>query len=309
MFDYSKSNFGKYKRYTLQNTRTKTGFSVVPGRGATLLDLHFGGQNILDGYTQPEELDTMDWMKNVILFPFPNRLNSGRYMWAGKPHDFPANDRATGNALHGFGAWQKFTVTRLLLTEVAAEITCRCFDAGKNPGYPFPTTLEVTFGISDNHRFRVEFSVQNRHTDFIPVGLGWHPYFRLVPEVGRTALRMPDCEQVHINERMLPTGQRTDFNSYKTSTGIGEAFLDNCFKIKKLDSIYRASIFGGGQKLTLVANAKLWPYLQVFTPPARTSIALEPMSCNIDAFNNQEGLIKLPPGGEWRGGFFLEHSA
>lgn len=306
MFDYSKSAFGKFKRYSLHNSRTKTGFSVVPGRGATLLDLTFGGQNVLDGYAQPEELDSMAWMKNVILYPFPNRLNAGRYSWAGKPQQFSVNDATTGNALHGFGAFQKFEVTRLLLTEVAAEITCRYADAGKNTGYPFPTTLEVTYGISDNHRFRVEFSVLNRHTEAIPVGLGWHPYFRLVPEVSRTALRMPDCERVEINERMLPTGQRTDFNSYKTPIGLGEAFLDNCFKIKKLDSIYRASIFGGGKKLTLAASGKLWPYLQVFTPPARTSIALEPMTCNIDAFNNHEGLLTLPPGGMWRGGFFVE---
>ncbi len=307
MFEYSKTAFGKYKRYLLQNTRTKTGFALVPGRGATLLEISFAGQNILDAYTDPAELDSMDWMKNTLLYPFPNRLADGRYFWNGHLNQFAINDLTTRNALHGFVAFQKFKVSRILLTDVAAEITCRYECSGKQTGYPFPTTLEVTYGISDNHRFRIEFSVLNRHSEAIPVGLGWHPYFRLTENVGQTALRLPDSERIEINQKMLPSGQRTDNNSYRTAIPLGEAFLDNCFKIKKLDAIWRASIFGGGKRLTLSANAKLWPYLQVFTPPSRNAIALEPMSCNIDGFNNREGLVVLPPGGTWRGGAFLEY--
>ncbi|MCB0643138.1 MAG: hypothetical protein KDC44_15925, partial [Phaeodactylibacter sp.] len=37
-------------------------------------------------------------------------------------------------------------------------------------------------------------------------------------------------------------------------------------------------------------------FLQVFTPDHRQSIAIEPMTCNVDAFNNREGLIVLKPG-------------
>lgn len=36
-------------------------------------------------------------------------------------------------------------------------------------------------------------------------------------------------------------------------------------------------------------------YLQLFTPAHRKSIAIEPMTCNINAFNNKEGLIILEP--------------
>jgi len=37
-------------------------------------------------------------------------------------------------------------------------------------------------------------------------------------------------------------------------------------------------------------------YLQVFIPPDRMSIAIEPMTCNANAFNNKDGLITLSPG-------------
>lgn len=36
-------------------------------------------------------------------------------------------------------------------------------------------------------------------------------------------------------------------------------------------------------------------YLQLYIPPDRNSIAIEPMTCNIDAFNNHNGLITLQP--------------
>ena len=36
-------------------------------------------------------------------------------------------------------------------------------------------------------------------------------------------------------------------------------------------------------------------FLQVYTPPHRKSIAIEPMTCAPDAFNNKDGLIVLGP--------------
>jgi aldose 1-epimerase len=39
-----------------------------------------------------------------------------------------------------------------------------------------------------------------------------------------------------------------------------------------------------------------FPYVQLFTPPHRTCLAIEPMTCNIDAFNNGEGLIRVESG-------------
>jgi aldose 1-epimerase len=305
MFDCNKTLVGKHKRFQLFDSKTKTGFSVVPSRGALMLDLTFNGHNVLDSYQNAEEIEKLDWMKNTILYPFPNRLQDGRYNWQGIPHEFDTNDKGTRNALHGFALFQKFKVTRILLTDVAAELTCRLEDAGKIMGYPFPTTLDVTFGISNNNKFRVEFAVTNLHSEPIPVGVGWHPYFKLTENVGTTTLKMPICDKVEIDARMIPNGKVTDFNSYQTPIKVGDAFLDNCFQVKNNGYTYKVAINGDGKKLTVQANSKTWPYVQMFTPPYRGSIAIEPMTCNIDAFNNQEGLIKLQPGGIWKGEFFV----
>jgi aldose 1-epimerase len=39
-----------------------------------------------------------------------------------------------------------------------------------------------------------------------------------------------------------------------------------------------------------------YPYLQLYTPPHRESIAIENLSAAPDAFNNGMGLINLEPG-------------
>ena len=44
-------------------------------------------------------------------------------------------------------------------------------------------------------------------------------------------------------------------------------------------------------------------YLQVFIPPLRNSIAIEPMTCNTDAFNNKEGLIILEPDQQFKASY------
>jgi galactose mutarotase-like enzyme len=49
-------------------------------------------------------------------------------------------------------------------------------------------------------------------------------------------------------------------------------------------------------------------FFEVFTLPARSSIALEPMTCNVDAFHNREGLVELAAGESWEVQFRLVHS-
>ena len=44
-------------------------------------------------------------------------------------------------------------------------------------------------------------------------------------------------------------------------------------------------------------------FIQIFTPPHRTCIALEPMTSNIDTFNNGDGLVLLKENEQLSGNF------
>jgi aldose 1-epimerase len=300
MYELSKSAFGKYDRYTLRNPSNGHAFSVVPVKGANLLDLYFSGKNILDGYDTPEALEAAKWGKSALLFPFPNRLDRGRYKWLGKRYEFPLNNAATENAIHGFVRDEAFEVEYVFLSKDHASIMCSFDYEGQRPYYPFPFSLDVEFMLFNDGRFTFEVTCLNRHREPIPVGFGWHPYFRLAEKADYHRMHLPACEKVAVNERMIPTGERSEFVDFQRKKRVGDTFLDSCFFNKKTSGAYKMTLEGNGQRVSVKASSRQSPYFQVFTPPHRDSIALEPMSCNVDAFNNGQGLVALAPGKEWK---------
>jgi aldose 1-epimerase len=301
MYELHKSAFGPYTRYQLHHPATGNGFSVAPERGANVLDIHFGGRSILDGHQSPEELQAAKWGKSAVLFPFPNRLDRGQYQWQGSTYQFPINNAATENAIHGFVRDESFEVAYVFLAKDHASILCRFDYDGSRPYYPFLFQLELEFLIHDDGHFSMEAAVRNEHDTAIPVGLGWHPYFRLTAGADAHHMQLPVAERVVINERMIPTGERSRYAEFQRCKGLGGTQLDTCFHYPAGKGSYRLALEAEGQRLEIKTNARQFPFFQVFTPPHRESIALEPMSCNVDAFNNGQGLVALEPGREWKG--------
>lgn len=306
MYELKQTPFGSHLRYDVTNPVTGNGFSIVPDAGATVLEIRFGGQNILDGYDSPEALDAGKWGKSSVLFPFPNRLNKGRYQWLGKTYQFPLNNAATGNAIHGFAREEAFEVQHVFLARNAASIRCFFDYQGNREYYPFPFSLELEFTIFDEGRFQLEVEVDNLGDTALPFGFGWHPYFRLAEQADAHHLKLPPCELVAINEQMIPTGGRSVFQDFKSLKKVGETFLDNCFQNSKNTGAPKLTLKAADRRLSVQASAKKFPFFQVFTPPHRESIALEPMTCNVDAFNNQQGLTTLAAGKKWNGKMSIE---
>jgi aldose 1-epimerase len=308
MFCLEESDFGPYRRFRLHHPDLGHDFFVVPAAAANITEIQFSGTNILDGYETPDELLAGKWGKSAILFPFPNRLRDGHYAWHGREYAFPINSASTSNAIHGFVRHESFHVERIELTREQASITSRFVADGKNAAYPFPFTLDVTFAMTIRSEFIATFSVTNQHHESIPVGLGWHPYFRLAPKANDHRLQLPPCDRIEIDERMIPTGKRSPFSDFQDERLLGETQLDTCFAASSDESVVRAILSAPGHRLVTEAPRKPFPFFQVFTPPARTSIAIEPMSCNVDAFHNGEGLVELAPGANWSGEFRIVHS-
>lgn len=308
IFHLDESDFGPYRRYRFYQAHTKHGFDIVPAVAANVTEIRFAGTNVLDGYETPDELHAGKWGKSAILFPFPNRLRDGLYSWNGRDYSFPLNNAATNNAIHGFVRHESFDVEQIELTEEHAAITCRLVANGSNPAYPFPFMFRVTFAMSSRGVFTAHFAVTNLHRESIPVGLGWHPYFRLTPRAEDHLLHLPPCEKVEIDDRMIPTGKRMAYSDFQDERLLGDTQLDTCFAAAQSESVVRASLRAAGHRLSVEAPREQFPFFQVFTPPARSSIALEPMTCNVDAFHNREGLVELAAGESWEVQFRLVHS-
>ena len=309
MYQFEKTNFGEFKRYTFFSDNKRNQFSLVPAYGLNLLELQLNGQSLLDAYTDASALKTGTWYKNTLLFPFPNRLKNGQYTQNGKTYQFPINEESTQSALHGFGNTVAFDVTKTIIMEDFVEVYARYEDQGERPYYPFSFCLEVKMRLSDRDGFRMDLSFQNTGTQSLPVGLGWHPYFTFGESVGQLKLKLPPCRKVEIDEQMIPTGATISFNSFSQLQQIKTTNFDNCFELEPSDSPIAEAIIEsskGRLRYWQESGVGRFPFLQVFTPPKRESIALEPMTCNIDGFNNQDGLVVLAAGEELKGAFGVE---
>ncbi len=298
MYQHTKSPFGKYEKHILSDEAAGNRLELVPGFGACILDIQLDGQSILDGYESPEEMAINRWAKNVFLFPFPNRLKQGVYEWEGQAYQFPINDGQTGNALHGFGMDKPMEVSEVDTGKDEARIKCRYHYEGQFDSYPFPFQLEATISLGAPASVKIEMQVQNTGKGPIPFGMGWHPYFQLSEEAGQVLLQLPPCNMIGVDQVMIPTGKRYEYTTFTQPRRITSEVLDNCFALRQKEGEVQLLLRGDKGELRYwqeVGEGK-FGYLQLFTPPHRQSLAVEPMSCNIDAFNNEEGLLKLQAG-------------
>lgn len=305
MYKHSTEAFGAFTKHVLRSEKTGHQLAILPEYGAIVLDLQLHGVSILDTYQTPQEVINNSWAKNTVLYPFPNRLKDGTYDWGGQSYHFFANESLTNTAIHGFGQDKPMKVTFLEVEETTAAITCLYTDYGTHEAYPFRFSVEMAFTLSDEKGFELQLTLRNHDEQVIPAGLGWHPYFTIGPKADIYRLQMPECRLVGIDERMLPTGKTYEYDDFSTLKPVGVTVLDNCFELPVQEG--RAETTVMGEKGTLhywqETGAGKYNFLQVFIPPLRHCIALEPMTCAPDAFNNGTGLAQLEPGEKLSGRF------
>ena len=298
MYNYKTEEFGKFLKYTFYNDETKNSFSITPEHGASILHVVLDGQPIIDGHQTVEELLKNEWYKSTFLFPFPNRLKNGKYSFEGKSYQFQINDPDTKNALHGFGLNQGFKLISLDCKKNYAEIHCQHQNAGSDPSFPFAFSFDIKIRISEPNSFTVKLAFKNESQQNIPIGIGWHPYFNCFDKLDQVYMQMPDCQFVDVDEFAVPNGECYDYNYFQEKRQIGNVVLDNAFKIKGHNKKAEVVLVSNYGKLVYwqETGPGKFNFLQIFTPSHRRSIAIEPMTCNIDAFNNGAGLIILKPG-------------
>jgi aldose 1-epimerase len=103
--------------------------------------------------------------------------------------------------------------------------------------------------------------------------------------------------QVEFDDQLIPTGEQMPYETYGSLKLLGDQFFDNCFVLNFAECqpmlVFRDPV----KKIQLeIRPDQSYPYLQIYTPPQRKSIAIENLSAAPDAFNNGMGLITLPAG-------------
>ncbi len=305
MYHATQQAFGPYDKHLIYSEVSRHSIEVVPGYGAVQISCVLDGRETILSYDSPADLTADRWARGRILFPFPNRLAGGTYEWQGETYRFPLNDTPRRNALHGLGGGQEFTVTDQQLRETSAHLTLAYDYAGDRAYYPWPFRIEVTYALDDTAGLTVTLTARNTGAAAIPFGLGYHPYLSLGPKADDYHLALPPLEMIGVDDAMIPTGRRYAHDRYAgAGRKVGSDVLDNGF-VPAAASGGEIALRLQGERGRLHYRQQLPPYgyLQLFTPPDRNALAVEPMTCNIDAFNNGDGLASLEPGEELRGEF------
>lgn len=263
--------------------------AMIFSLGATVgsIELSKNGQthSILDGYTTIDDVRKGVGSKSALMIPFPNRIRDGMYVFDGVKHQLPLNKADEGHAIHGLVLQQNFDIVEQKEGSVSLRTILE-----PSEGYPFRLEILVRYVLDDG--FSVHLLIKNIGEQSAPVGAGWHPYFMLGPVDG-LGLKLDAKTRVVIDDRMVPTGEES-YTTFQERRVIGDTKFDDGF-VGEGAVLYT-------KDFALICWQDL-PYIQIYTPPHRNSIAIEPMSCKTDAFNNGDGLKVLKPGADFKARF------
>mgnify|MGYP000954001219 CR=1 FL=1 len=196
------------------------------------------------------------------------------------------------HAIHGIMYDAEFIVQATEATEYQAAVILIHHYLGSDKGYPFPFTMQVKWILEKNNKVSVQTTVMNNAIVPIPLVDGWHPYFTLGESIDNCSLQFLSKGKMEYDSDLLPTGNMIADKRFDNGLNIGRLQLDDGYELIAENS----SCTLQNEKFILKINpSSLYPYLQLYTPPDRKSIAIENLSGAPNAFNNKIGLHYVKP--------------
>ena len=284
---------------TLQDVATNT-FAEIYAYGA-LLNKFCAVQdgetlNVIEGFSCPSEATEKItyFFKSAKLSPFACRVKNAAYTFGTKTHHL-SKFSIQEDALHGLLFNAAFSIKEHNYDDTSASVILEYVYENKKEGYPFSYKCEVEYRLTAGNALTITTSVTNLNEQLMPVADGWHPYFNLGDSINDYQLEFQSKEMLEF-ANLIPTGKLIPYQEFGSLKKLGETVFDNCFTLN----------FAECQPLCVLRNplkkvqVELWPsssypYLQIFTPYYRNSIAIENLSAAPDAFNNSMGLKVLEP--------------
>lgn len=262
---------------------------ILPNYGAAVNAYKFNEHNFIDGYASVQEI-TQQQYKGVILAPFPNRLAAAQYNFENKSYTLPINREKENLALHGLLYNESFEI----IQQIDNELTLYYVYDANEAGYPFKFSLTINYILHVSGRLEIQSWVENLGTS-MPFGLGWHPYFQMDVPVDELELAFPPCDWVQLDLQNIPTGVLHPYEVDSDFLFMKNQHFDDCFALRE-GQVNQFKIRSKQFDL-IVESPSLgdFAYFQLYTPASRTSIAVEPMTCAPNAFNNGMGLHVLSP--------------
>ncbi|WP_460998584.1 aldose epimerase family protein [Trueperella pyogenes] len=182
-------------------------------RGAMIFDWDPGiGASVLDGYRSLAEQEENDGFRNAVLAPWSNRTASACWDDDGVARSTLGATDAEG--LHGLVWNRDFELTSVggaanqcedsyaSDCDIAAPSIELVTSIPDSEAFPGPITVSVRYEIEQPGALGVVITARNDAGREIPLGLGWHPYFRV--EMTKVRLRLAATHAIVTDKRLLP---------------------------------------------------------------------------------------------------------
>ena len=277
--------------------------TIFPSCGGILNQLsipaHGTPINVIDGYESPEDFRKnaeLKGFRSCKLSPYVCRIPEARYNFAGKEYHI-GKFKLQDAVIHGLLYNLPFNITGEQAGNDHAALTLEVQYKGEDEGFPFAYTCTVEYRLSPHGALSLTTTIKNESGGLMPISDGWHPYFKFDRKIDDLQLEFQSKEILEFNEGLVPTGKLNAYGDFSSLKQIGDKFFDNSFTLNFAECQPMCLLRDPRQNIQLeILPDPSYPYLQVYTPPHRNSIALENLSSAPNAFNNQMGLITLNAG-------------
>jgi aldose 1-epimerase len=246
------------------------------GRKPILRDCHTPLENVLDAASFP-------------LVPFVNRIRDGRFSFRGREVQLSSNMAGDPSPLHGQGWTAEWTVES---QSDAQAVLVFDHPAGE---WPWAYGARQDFRLEGN-ALHLKLECENRSTEPMPCGLGFHPYFPCSPQ---TRIQTEVSEVWTVDEKVLPVARMPAIGRY--------AIRDDPVCDRGLDNGY------GGWSGHAIFSDPAWPFeihlaspqarfFQLYSPEKGGLFVAEPVTHSNAALNEPEsdwamlGIEILEPG-------------
>lgn len=265
--------------------------AVITEVGAICRSLTVDGTEVL--WTFGEDEAPRGSMGKQLL-PWPNRVRDGRYTFAGQELQLDVTEVPRNTALHGLNsgrAWE-------LLEHSENRVVQRHTLYPEN-GWTGILTAEITHELSEDG-LRVTVRALNDGATALPYGYGVHPYFQF-SNTDDVVLSLPFEQELIVDpERLLPISVDTVTaeHDFREPRPLGSTEFDTALT-GPTEADWTVSLTGDGRTVEVWADATC-PWVQVYTTrPDRNAVAVEPMTCGPDCYNEgptHDSLVTLQPG-------------
>lgn len=302
MFSIEQANASDFKKIILKDDNTGTSVEIIPSCGAILhafTVVHNNAPiNVIDSYDNAVDFDknvAAKGFKSCKLSPFACRIKDATYAFENEQYTiqkFLLGD----SALHGIIYDAPFEITKQMANEEFATISMQYDYQGADVGYPFIYTCIVTYTLQKNNSLSISTDILNTSKNSIPIQDGWHPYFTFGGKIDDLLLEFQSIEQIVFDDAMIPTGEKIPYEEFGSLKKINDAKFDDCFSVNFAECQPMCVLRDKEKKLQIeIHPEKSYPYLQIYTPDHRNSIAIENLSAPPDTFNNHIDFKVLEP--------------